>query len=360
LGNHCDFICNHIYDNGGAGILVETFTEDPSYSNHHTYIFGNILSDNGESGLRIKRSDNATIISNLMIHNGYTIEPVGALTFYGADSTLVLNNTFWDNAGPAIQIYNGSNQEITPITTNSLVANNISADDDGSVLFRVESNMINEPSNEFSHNLWYNGVPGSPIVSWGFDNVGAGNGMNLSFDQYLAIVSALNPNSGVGSMEADPLFSNPPDQIFDLSPGSPAFDAGALDLTSLGLEGLTANSDQSLDTGIPDLGYHHLPNVWISNPVIYNAVSMKIYPNPMNDKVRFEIELPSTNYPALPTIRIFNDLGQCVSRIRARDDSQNNTYNLVWEPDAYLASGLYFVYMNAAGFKSKARLILLK
>ena len=109
LGNHNTIRYNHCYDND-VGVFVESFSFDTTEANYHNRVEGNIISDSGEAGIRVKRSDNTTVISNLIYHNGYSIEPAGAITYYGGDSTSVLNNTIWDNAGPAIHNYNGTNQ----------------------------------------------------------------------------------------------------------------------------------------------------------------------------------------------------------------------------------------------------------
>ncbi len=340
LGNYCTVRNNHIFDND-MGVFIETSEEDTTLSNHDNLVMGNIISDSWEAGIRIKRSDHNKIISNLLYNNGYYGEAAGAIIYYGANHIEILNNTLWNNAGPAIYNYNGTDSVTTPVTVYALVANNIAVRQDGGILFNVENKMINEASNIYSHNLCYNGFPGTPIAVWGNNNLGLG-GQYLTFEEYIAVISQLNPESGIASMEADPLFSAPNLLDFDLNPGSPAFDAGMKTLAELNLTGVTAAADQTIDSDPPDLGFHHLPYIYDANPVVYYRTSFLAYPNPFAEKIRFDIAFPLSSNQYYPRIKIYNILGVKVADLPPPSDTPNNHFILDWQPDDNLASGIYF------------------
>jgi len=340
LGDYCTIRNNHIFDND-IGVFIETSEEDTLLSNHDNLVMGNIISDSWEAGIRIKRSDYNKIISNLLYNNGFYGEAAGAIIYYGANHIEILNNTLWNNAGPAIDNYNGTDSVTTPVTVYAVVANNISVRQDGGIVFNVQNKMINEPSNVYSHNLWYNGFPGTPIAIWGNNNLGLG-GQYLTFTELIAVESQLNPQSGLGSMEADPWFSYPYLLDFDLNPGSPAFDTGMKTLAELNLTGLTAAADQTIDTDPPDLGFHHLPFMFDANPRVYTRTSFLAYPNPFSEKIRFDIAFPSSDYQYYPQIKIYNIRGEKVADLQSAADSPNNHFLLDWKPGSDLASGIYF------------------
>jgi hypothetical protein len=284
---------------------------------------------------------------------------VGALTFYGGDSTIILNNTFWDNNGPAIFCYNGTDQIMTPPCTNTYMANNLMVRLDGGYLFQVDSNMVLITSDVYTHNLIYNGVPGSKCVKWGYSNI-MENGVDLTLTEFLNTAGILNPENAVGWIEADPHFVNPESLIFDLKSGSPALDAGALTVSEIGLQDLTVRQDQSPDSGAPDMGFHHLPYMWESNPPVQLNLTFKVYPNPGSETFRFEIQLPPTNQPTFPKIKIFNSQGMLVDYERAGVDNPNNYYTISWHPDPILSSGIYFALLTAPGIKKAVKIALVK
>ena len=358
FGNYCTIRNNQCYDND-IGIFVEDSDFDTTTTNHHNLIQGNIISDCGEAGIRIKRTDFARIVSNLLYHNGYRIEPAGAVTFYGANGTEILNNTFWDNNGPAIDNYDGSIPEETPTSTNSLIANNIATRDDGGFLLKIDSKMIEVTSNIYCYNLWFNSDLGSKVVHWGFDCFGEG-GENLTFQEFLSAAGTVNSENGLGSMETNPFFVDTDNLIFDLQSGSPALNAGTLDLAELGLLGLTSQWDQSPDSGIPDMGYHHQPNVLLTNPQVCYTPVLNIYPNPANQIVCFDIQLPASNSSVIPTFYITNILGMEVDRIKPGYDDPENHFFLEWRPHYNLTSGIYFVIVKTPGARICKKLALIR
>jgi len=359
LGNYCTVRNNHIFDNE-MGVLIQ-MSEDSLNANHHNIVEGNIISNSMEAGIRVKRSDHNVIINNLIYNNGYTGFAAGAITYYGVNHIKILNNTLWNNAGPAIQNYNGTDSVTTPVSIDVLVANNISLRNDGGILFSVENKMINETTDTYSHNLWYNGIPGSPIVAWGNNNFGLG-GENLTFTEYLSIISQVNPLSGEGELEADPLFSNPALLAFDLQSGSPAFDAGMNTIAELNLTGLTAAVDQAIDFDPPDLGFHHLPYSYAPNPEVFYHISFQAYPNPIFDKVRFHITFPQSSEQCNPKIRIYDLLGREVAALRTLNDSPNNHFIVDWQPEVQFASGVYFAVCNIpkSNQAAKIKLVIIK
>jgi hypothetical protein len=239
------------------------------------------------------------------------------------------------------------------------MANNLMVRTDGGFLFRVDSNMVLLASNVYTHNLMYNGVPGSKCVQWGYNNV-MQSGVDLTVAEFLDTTGAVNPENALGWIEADPLFVDPENLIFDLKPGSPALDAGILSVPEIGLQDLTVREDQSPDIGAPDMGFHHLPYVWDSNPPVYQNLTFKIYPNPGGETFHFDIQLPPNNQLSLPKIRIYNVRGVLVDCVRAYIDNPNNSYIVSWKPDPTLSSGIYFAILTAPGIERVKRLALVK
>ncbi|MBC8205015.1 right-handed parallel beta-helix repeat-containing protein [bacterium] len=362
-GNHCTFKNNHCYDND-MGVFIETFTEDTSICNYGNVVRDNIFSDNGEAGVRIKRSDKNSVINNLFYHNGYRIEPAGAMTYYGADSTVIMNNTFWDNGGPCIHNYNGTDQEMTPVTTHTLLANNICVDVNGGILFRVDENMMNDSTNLYRNNLWWNGSPGSDMVMWGYDNLGYDNpqtqGVDLNFTHYLIEAGLLNPECGTGALEADPMFNDGWGLELSLLAGSLGIDAGYSTLELLELTGLTAAANNLPDDNPPDLGFHFEPYMYVLNPAVDYPLSFTIRPNPVGGTAVFHVVLAPANNPIIPKIRIFNILGQEVAFLKPTGDSPVNNFIITWQPPDNLAAGIYFAYLSAPGLKGGKRIVLLK
>ena len=344
FGSNCTVRNCHFYDNE-MGVLIEPFSFDTVNVNHHNRIEGSIFSDSEEAAIRIKRSDDNAVVNNLIYHNGYTGEPKGSISYYGVHRIEILNNTLWDNAGPAIHSYDGTNPVMTPVCVDVVVTNNIAVNFFGQPVFMVDSRMIDVDSNTYMHNLWYNGYPGSPLIVWGNNNYGEG-GDTLTFTEYLAIASTVNPLNGTGSLDADPLFEDAYNNMLDLLANSPALDAGTLTLSELGLTGLTCRSDQSIDTGIPDLGYHHLPGGYSPNlSVVYQPV-WRIFPNPASEVMHFSIKLPLSANRILPVVQVYNVLGQLVTKIITASDSPNNDFQLEWTIPPHQASGVYIVRLS--------------
>ena len=358
FGNYCTVKNCHVYDND-AGLFVETFTLDTSYTNYHNTLYGNIISENYEAGIRIKRSDYTKVISNVFFLNGVVDGNSGALTFYGADSTTVLNNTFWDNHGPAIHIYDGTDEEGTPVTTRTLLANNIAVSPTAKILFRVDSRMEMEVTNKYSHNLWYNSSPGSLLVLWGPQNTGLG-GTEFAFDQFILRISELDSLNGIGFLETDPLFVDASDFDFDLQMLSPAIDAGFMSIDQIGIEGLTCLEDQSLDAGSPDLGFHHLPNAYLPNPLVVRRPDINVFPNPSNAIIQFDIQLPFSNTMELPSLSIYNVNGQKVDNVFLNQDNKLNNFRLSWRPGENISSGIYFAVIKSAGSIHHKKLVIIR
>ena len=161
-------------------------------------------------------------------------------------------------------------------------------------------------------------------------------------------------------METDPLYADPANWIFDYPANSPAVNAGMLDLSTLGIEDLTSLVDQSPDTGAPDLGFHHMPDGFYANPPFYMENEISVFPNPAGEIVCFEIQLKNLKFKFLPSVSIFNLIGQKVVKISANQNNKLNYYKIEWRPGDTVASGIYFAVFSGNIKKGVSKLIIIK
>jgi hypothetical protein len=170
----------------------------------------------------------------------------GVLT-EGGDGELIFNNLITNSGGAGISVHGTTDLQIINNTIYNSTQSGLSVGSESSNVF-VENNI-------FNRNRSGMGVAVDATVT-GFDA-----DFNLNTDGYQGT------SAGEADVHSDPLFLFPSqgdpttNADFHLAQGSPAIDAGdetiAADLLGL-LEQLTTQSDATLDSPPPDLGYHYV------------------------------------------------------------------------------------------------------
>ena len=175
----------------------------------------------GGDALRFERSDNALVFNNLLVGN----KGRGVMA-RGTTSLQIINNTIYKNSTDGIVLSLDENQNAS---TNAFLRNNIL--------------NKNSPTGVVVD-------PGPPSSFDGFDA-----DFDLNTDGY----SGADPSPNDAA--TDPLFIFPTGGDFHLAQGSQATDSGtdAIDPELVSeLEQLTTQTDATLDTLPPDLGYHYV------------------------------------------------------------------------------------------------------
>ena len=118
----------------------------------------------------------------------------------------------------------------------------------------------------------------------------------------------------------------------------------------------------------PDVLYYRLCDVhingatgkWTETKIVRNTVPQQFtlygaYPNPFNPQTKIDFDLPES---CNVLIKIFNVQGQCVETL-AEQPFDAGTHSVVWMA-ANQPSGLYFIHLQAGGFKAVRNVVLLK
>jgi hypothetical protein len=373
LSNYGVFLHNFMYDND-VGVYSEGNGDFSELTNNRgNYIAHNIISNSQEAGVRLKHSSENDVVFNVLYNNGLG-QPNGAVTFYCGKGNRIISNTFWNNHGWAVSAYNGTQSDSCIASFDSDVRDNIFARPDPGQLLQVQEKTAHDSSNSYSYNLFWTPDSSVPVVEWGMNESGEG-GVLWTLDQYKYFGSQINPLDSAGVFFADPGFSNPDNLEFELTPGSPALDAGsrlAVDSPFRSLAStwllnppdsvfasqLTATQDQALDIGTVDLGYHHQPQLYSVNPDLTGQLQLRIYPNPCNGNGNLTFSLPNVNFYRDVEVEIFNSQGRSVSKFHL-PDAPLNVYRLFWNVH-HLASGNYFFVLKSEGRILRQKIVLLK
>lgn len=365
FGSYGVFIHNYIYDND-VGVFCEgDGGSDESLNNRGNVIAYNVISDAGEAAVRMKRSSENEVMFNLMYHNGYRIAPDATVTYYGAKGNHIINNTIWDSKGAALQVYNGTNPDSNVACTECIIQDNIMARPAPGVLLTVDSKSAAESSNVYSHNVYWTPVPDEEVIWWGPEF--SEGGVHLTVHKFAVFADSINAAIGEGSQFADPLFQAPFESKFDLLPGSPAIDAGSRLASEAvipgpagmpGASALTARMDQMLDGGVVDVGYHHEPYNYGTNPELDADFKLTLRPNPYSGYGAIIFTLPNVPSPRRINAKIYNVLGRLVDQIEVPDDAFNE-FALHWNA-SNVANGVYYIVLNVNGKRIRDRIVLIK
>jgi len=88
-------------------------------------------------------------------------------------------------------------------------------------------------------------------------------------------------------------------------------------------------------------------------PLIYQL--KQNYPNPFNPRTVIEYSVPEMTHV---TIKVYNVLGEEIKTLVDRTESPG-IYQIVWSPDN-IASGIYFIRLNAGEFNQTRKAVFLK
>ncbi len=245
---------NNIY---GCQIGIFVRQSNPEDTIFGARIYGNVISDCGEAGIRIKGSVDNQIYANLLYHNGEWEEPAGGITIYRTINTQVFNNTIITSRAPGIHLYRGTDPNSEPCVHCGIFDNICLKNDPGiSPIFAVDYTMAQIQSNRFHHNTWFN-QSGSVCFSFGgFD------GRPLQrFSQYRSALPA-NGVNGRGEEVREPNLG----ESYLLTVFSREIDSGSRSVSEAGLKYYTGVQTQSFDRGRVDRGYHQLLYAHRLNP----------------------------------------------------------------------------------------------
>lgn len=370
LSNYGVCIHNQIYDNDIGFFSEGTGEYSEATNNRGNFVAYNVFSDNGEAAVRLKHSSENDVVFNLFYNNAFRIEPAGCVTFYCGYGNRVINNTFWNNGGPAVEAYNGTASDSCVACANSEVRDNIFASPQAMLLLSVNEKTAWEGSSKFYYNLFWGPDSNEQIVWWGQNEYHKG-GFLLTLSQFLNLAEnfpdSVNPMNGVGCFFTDPLFENAQNLQFDLLSSSLAIDAGSRLASeapflytpdSVLASELTARVDQSLDADTVDLGYHHILGAFGVNPQLDTTFGIDLYPNPYSGNGAILFTLPNVSYPRKIEGAIYDLLGRKVAVFRIPDDPFNQ-FRVPWD-GRNLANGVYFVVLKVDGLIARNRILLIK
>jgi len=154
--------------------------------------------------------------------------------------------------------------------------------------------------------------------------------------------------TGVGNINAYPMFVDPVNSDFHLQEGSPCIDAG--DPSSL-LDPDNTRTDMGAYYYDQSTGINKEPTVSI--PTVYRLYSPQ--PNPFNPSTRIRFDLPDAGKVSLT---VYNIKGQQVATLI---DSyyQPGYHSIKWNA-GNLSAGMYFARLEAGEFTATQKLLLLK
>lgn len=356
--NNCSFINNHSNAKGGA-IFVKNGSilriEKCIFEKNSAYRWGGAVCIESCS-LRPHISDNLWH-SNIafFIHNGFGHGAGAGLSIHC--NSLVVNNRFYGNQSANGALYESS--------TNSLICNNISANNSGCGMVVGGSTLSTSKlfNNTVVNNLSYNHA-GTGIVTYAYNlelknNIIFGNETLMPgyspIQIYLSPPSNLidfayscNPDrpdfyQGEGNIHEDPQFVNPtagagPDYDglaadWSLLDSSPCVNAGTPDTTSLNLPATDLIGNPRIFGIRVDMGAieNQLVVGLPQNPLV-NA-HIEVSPNPFGQS--FKIVYPYLQH--IRSISFYNQNGQLLEVMQSFNDGELQIYDLANQcPGLYL------------------------
>ncbi|MFX0138220.1 MAG: right-handed parallel beta-helix repeat-containing protein [Candidatus Hodarchaeota archaeon] len=379
-----NIICNNIAKNGG-GISINYFYSDISSEIKKNIIEYNTADDRG-GGIFCFRA--FPIIQNNSIRNNTAYIGGGIHCQYESlpivvENLVEMNNAKW---GGGIEI-----DRATAEIRNNLIRNNKALGESGSGGGGIDCEHNSSPIIENNIIVRNESVDGGGIQCWDSSSpnitnnticfnialrgggIVAGdncfpNVMNTIFwennaqeGSEIALVNSTITISysdiqkgwtGVGNIDADPLFNCVSNDNFHLILGSPCIDAGNPD-----------SKYNDPDGSRNDMGAYGGPksNVWTGikkqdKQFLLNEFSVcQNYPNPFNNSTIIRYSIPRSS---LVTLEIYNVRGQKIKTLLYRQQ-EAGTYEIVWEGSA-LPSGIYFYRIKACGSSQMRKCLLVK
>ena len=317
LANNIEIVDNAISNNQGAGIRVDQASDilishNEIFSNRDgiflnnadsSSLIGNVVYSHSWDGIKVVDSNRATVRFNQVFSN----QERGILVYGASNNCEILDNTVYKNQLDGIQVFNqpasilvlgnrsfsnlgyGISFKTDVFNTNKIASNLVYLNQKSGILledncfgntisnntvFQNQENGIlikdNSDNNEIKNNI---------IASSAFSGIKVQNSTNT-----LAVYNDLwrnNPNydgisSGTGSISVDPLFVDidgednilggdyGDDDSFHLKQTSAGqvttslcVDAGSDTASNLEMDDKTTRTDDALDSGIVDMGFHY-------------------------------------------------------------------------------------------------------
>jgi len=317
LANNIEIVNNEISNNQGAGIRVDQasnvlISHNEVFSNRDgifldsvssSSLIGNTVYSHSWDGIKIIDSDTITVKFNEVFSN----QERGILVYGNSNNCEILNNIVYKNQLDGIQV---SNQPISILVSENKSFSNsghgISFKTNVSNTNKIVSNLVylNQKSgislednclgNTISNNTLFQNQENGILIKDSSDNNEIKNNIIASSTlsgikvqnstNTLAVYNDLwqnNPDydgisSGTGSISVDPLFvdTDGEDNILggdyggdddfhlkQISAGqattSPCVDAGSASSSVLNMDDKTTRTDEVLDSGIVDMGFHY-------------------------------------------------------------------------------------------------------
>ena len=346
LANNIEIVNNEISNNQGAGIRVDQASDilishNEVFSNRDgiflndtdsSSLIGNVVYSHSWDGIKVIDSNTITVKFNEVFSN----QERGILVYGNSNNCEILDNTVYKNQLDGIQVFNqpisilvlgnrsfsnsghGISFKTNVSHTNKIISNLIS----NNTVFQNQENGIlikdSSDNNEIKNNI---------IASSTLSGIKVQNSTNT-----LAVYNDLwqnNPNYdgislGIGSISADPLFVDIDGQdnvlggdyggdddfhLKQISAGqattSLCVDAGSDSASNLGMDDKTTRTDNVLDSGIVDMGFHYS----LETPPSF------VTPDP------FGAEIPDTTFHLLLEKRCSG-----IEAIVGKDASDNKIY----------------------------------
>ena len=232
-----------ITQSASAPVIIEAHGSGPAIalSGQSNVSFDSFTLRDGTVGFLVTNSP-GTVIEDCVITGSHS----DGVQVNGADGALLFNNLITNSGGAGIDVRDTPSLQIINNTIYNSMQSGVSVDSSSSDAF-VENNI-------FNHNRTGMGIAVAATAA-GFEG-----DFNLNTDGYEGV------SAGKDDVHGDPIFLDPSkgdpttNADFHLAQGSPAIDAGD-DTIDAGLLGLltqdTTQSDGTLDSLPPDLGYHY-------------------------------------------------------------------------------------------------------
>jgi parallel beta-helix repeat protein len=236
-----DIVVSGFYVTGARIAGIQVRADSSNVQSNRVVVADNVLFSNGASvigrGIQVEDSSGVQIFNNLVYANASVGISVGG-TSPGSSNARVINNTVYGNpiAGIVVGAGNGS------VSPGAWLINNITAQNG----VGVDTSAAGRCEYIAAYNL----------VSDGYGDTTPRDPTDLHGDpQFVEPAGPDGLLGGTGYVDDDfALASQPAGQ----TRSSPAIDAGAGLASTFGLEAGTTRSDDGLDTGSADLGFHRV------------------------------------------------------------------------------------------------------
>ena len=326
-------ISNNLATDGGGGICIQNGSA-PRIENN--IITNNQVLNNTSWGGGILCDDaNPIIINNIITYNGVAMG--GGVSFYQNCKPTLINNTIVNNFAK----YGGGiycDVSSDPILVNNIIHSNTASVGGDQVYI-----------NDFNSDpyFFFNDVQGGKIA---FGGSGAGSNY---FGYYQ------------NNIDFDPLFR---DTTYNLSDSSQCIGAG---IDSIEINGTMyhcpafckmGNPRPSPAGSNPDIGpcenplpFPKITDVKQESTIPKEFALYQNYPNPFNPNTTIKYSLPISSFV---TLKVYDILGnEIITLVNERKSAGNYSVNF---NASNLPSGIYFYRMQAGGFASTKKFVLLK